>query len=302
MRIALFLLLLCGLSASLPAAERPLRVVTLHTVLTELAKQVGGGDVVVQGLVRAGIDPHAFEPSATDVRTLADADLILAAGLSLERYLDRIVDNAADAKRVVRLGDRLPNPICSEGHDHSADHGHDHGELDPHWWHSPANVITATRIIAEELASRDPAHADRYQTAAAAAIAHLQGLQVWAQTEIARIPPARRVLITSHDAFGYLARDLGLRIHPIAGLSSDGEPDARTLAELTKTIRREKIPAIFPEATLNPRLAQMLVSETGIKLGGLLYADGLGPKNSNADTYEAMYRHNVSAIVAALRL
>ena len=107
-------------------------------------------------------------------------------------------------------------------------------------------------------------------------------------------------LVTSHDAFGYFAHDYGFTVHPINGLSTESEADAKHLAGLVDLIRRERIRAIFVESSTNPRLVENILGETGARLGGTLYADGMGPSGSGAETYDSMFRHNVEAIVSAL--
>jgi zinc/manganese transport system substrate-binding protein len=278
------------------AEERPLRIVALHTVLTEIAREVGGPKVEVTGLVRPGIDPHTFDPSAADMRTLVDADVTLVSGLHLETYLDRLVAQHGPHGRVRVVGDALPGILSlPAGRAAQSDR-----EPDPHWWHSIDNVIFATDLVRAEFCRARPAWADEFARNAQAYDQRLLALKTWVGAEIAKLPPTRRHLVTSHDAFGYFARDYGFTVHPIAGLSTESEPNARQLARLIDLIRTEHIKAVFAETNVNPRLVANLVSETGVKLGGSLYADGLGPANTDATTFEAMYRHNVRVIVDAL--
>jgi zinc/manganese transport system substrate-binding protein len=270
----------------------PLRVVTLGTVLTEIAQQVGGPQVAVFGLIGPGTDPHTFNPSPSDMRRIADSDLVLASGLNIEAYFDRLVASAGPAGRVVAVGDLLPEVLTVPGPGPR--------EEDPHWWHSIGDMIAATGIVRGELARARPGRAALFEGNAAAYIRRLAALRAWVSAEVSRLPPARRQLVTSHDAFGYFARDFGFTVHPINGLSTENEADARHLAALVDLVRRDDIRAIFAESSANPRTVENLLQETGARLGGELYADGLGPPGSGAETYEAMYRHNVRTIVAGL--
>ena len=278
-------------AAGAQAGAAPLHVVTLSTVLTEISREVGGTQVDVLGLVGPGIDPHAFNPSPADMRSVVDADLVLASGLNLEAYLDRLVASVGSGGRVVAVGDSLPLVLSAPGSG---------GEKDPHWWHSIPDMIAAVELVRAEFARLRPASSELFARNAAAYSASLRGLALWANAEVARLPPARRVLVTSHDAFGYLAHDYGFAVHSINGLSTESETDAKHLAGLVDLIRREGIPAIFVESSANPRLVESLVRETGARLGGELYADGLGVPSSGAETYAAMYRHNLGTIVAGL--
>jgi zinc/manganese transport system substrate-binding protein len=287
------LVVLLGWAARDPAraaAPRALRVVALNTVLVEIAREVGGDQAAVNGLVRPGVDPHAFEPSAADLRVLVDADLVLASGLRLESYLDRLVGKLAPKGRVVVVGDALPAVLALAG-----------GEQDPHWWHSIDLVIFATDLVRAEMTRLRPAAAAEFARGAKAYRERLVALKDWVAGEMATLPPAGRHLVTSHDAFGYFAREHGFAVHAIAGLSSDGEPDARQLARLIDLLRREHVRAVFAESSVNASLVTNLVAETGVRLGGTLYADGLGTADSDGATYEAMVRHNVRTIVEALR-
>lgn len=273
------------------AGRPPLRVATLTTILTELATKVGGDEVSVTGILQPGIDPHGFNPSPADMRAIVDADLVLASGLHLEAYLDRLVSRAGVAGRIISVGDHVPvilgAPLGA-------------GEQDPHWWHSIDDVIFATDLVRRELTGLRPGSAKVFSRNAGDLIRSLQELKGWAHAQVATLPASRRVLVTSHDAFGYLANDFGFEVHPISGLSTESEVDGRHLAALVDLIRERKVPAIFVEASANPRLVQNLLLETGARLGGTLYADGLGPVGSDASDYAGMYRHNIDTLVGAL--
>jgi zinc/manganese transport system substrate-binding protein len=282
-----------GLAAAGAASPAPLRIVALSPVLAEIAREVGGPAVSVTGLLPPGVDPHTFEPAPADMLALVDADLVLASGLGLEAYLDKLAANSGTHARIVAVGDLLRDPLVTSG----AQGRH---EPDPHWWNSIAATREATRDIAEELARLRPESAADFSRRTAGRLARLDALAAWARRELAPLPPDRRQLVTSHDAFGWFARDYGFTVHPIAGLSPDAEPNARDVAQLSDLIRRLGIPAVFLENSEGSKLAAALAREAGVRLGGTLYPDGLVPEADGA-TYEAMFRHNVRTIVAALR-
>jgi len=290
---ALLMLLVAARAAG--GGAPPLNVVTLNSVLTEVAREVGADAVHVTGLVRPGVDPHTFSPTPADIRTLADADLVLASGLSIEAYVDRLVAGSVFGGRVVRVGDRVPLVLSLPGRGGS-------GERDPHWWHSIANVIAAAEIVRGELARLRPESAADFARNAARFQGRLAQLQSWAAREVDRLPPGRRLLVTSHDAFGYLAHDYGFEVHPVNGLSTESEADAKHLASLVDLIRRQKVRSVFVESSANPRLVEKLLQETGARMGGRLYADGLGAAGSGAEDYVSMYRSNIATIVDGLSL
>jgi zinc/manganese transport system substrate-binding protein len=278
--------------AAAGAAAAPLRVVTLSPVLTEMAREVGGPEVAVTGLLPPGVDPHTFEPAPADMRALANAELVLASGLGLETYLDKLAANSGTRARMVAVGDGLPAPLTIEVRGRR--------EPDPHWWNSIAATEAATRRVADELARLRPASAAGFSRRAAARVADLDRLDAWTRAQLAPLPPARRQLVTTHDAFGWFARDYGFTVHPIAGLSPGAEPNAREVARLADLIRQTGIPAVFIENSEGSKLAAALAAEAGARLGGALDGDGLVP-GPEGDSYEAMFRHNVLTIAAALR-
>ena len=171
--------------------------------------------------------------------------------------------------------------------------------LDPHWWNSAANVEQATRIVRDELSKLDPADKSYFGKKAEAYLVQLESLNRWVRRRVAELPRDQRKLVTSHDAFQYFAHEYGFSISAIEGVSTETEPSNRHVAELIDQIRKEGVKAIFTESTLNPKVTTEITRETGAKVGGVLYADGLG--TGEESTYEGMVKHNVSTIVDALK-
>ncbi len=294
--------LLLAVGAS--AVAQPLRVVTLHSVLTEVAREIGGDSVEVKALVRPGVDPHIFEPTPADIRTLEEAEIVLAAGLGLESYLPRIARELPNGI-VVSTGDRLPDDLklaCSD-HAHATTSpamDHRHGEIDPHWWQGIEPMIAVTRIVEAEFIQKRPAQSHSFSRNAEAYRDRLRVLQEWARQEVAKLPVDRRLLVTSHDAFGYLAREHHFILYPILGTNTATDTSAGQLAFVIAVVRRNHIKAVFAERTGNARLIQAVVRETGASLGPPLCTDGLSLDPAFA-TYESMMRSNLRIIVDALR-
>jgi zinc/manganese transport system substrate-binding protein len=278
----------------------PLKVVALNSVLAELSADLGADDVSVLCLVQPGVDPHTFNPAPADVKALAQADLILASGFNLEPYLDKLVSSSASRTRLVAASSAVLDPVSSV-HSEQGHAGHEHGEVDPHWWHGIGNIRSVAMAIARTFSELRPESAAQIQTRLKALNQRLDALQTWVRAEVATLPPESRHLVTSHDAFGYLARDCGFQIHPLNGISPEAEPDAKSLGQLIDLIRSLKIKAVFVDNTENPKLLTAMLKESGAKIGGTLYADGLGPVDSPAANIDAMFRHNIRTIVEALR-
>jgi zinc/manganese transport system substrate-binding protein len=303
LRLPLVLLALCLTALAVRAASEPppLRVVTLHPILTEFASAVGGEAVRVEGLVPGGVDPHTYEPSPREVAAARSADLVVATGLHLESYLERLADPDRQADRIVRIGERLPIRLTLDPEHPGCSVACGAGEADPHWWHGLNNALFVADLLRAEFTRLRPAEAAGFAARAQTLQQKLFALQAWAGREIATLPPARRQLVTTHDAFGHLARELDFTVHPVGGLSTENEADARRLAELIATVRRLGVRAVFADAEGSDRVVRTLASETGATLPPALHADGPGAPGSGVETYEAMYRHNLSTLVAALR-
>lgn len=291
------LLLLFLLAPSLAIAE--LKVATLHPLLTDLAKQVGGDRVTVLPLLGQGADPHAFSPTPGDLTRAADSRLILASGKGLEPYLDRIRDNLRPNQELFEVGRKIPSLLIEVGPVFVCCPNHNQGAIDPHWWHSIAAMRRATRYLAEEFARVDPAGSADYKANAKAYDARLKDLHAWARKQIARIPRSDRKLVTAHAAFGYLCKEFGLKAIPVQGLNRERDPSPRYLAETIQILRRERARAIFPETLANPKVLAAMVRESGVEVApGSLIADGTGA--GQAASFEGMIRHNITTIVQGL--
>jgi zinc/manganese transport system substrate-binding protein len=279
------------------AADK-IKVASFSTIDTEIAEQVGGDHVEVAALVKPGIDPHEYEPTPADLRKVNDAQLILTSGKHMENYLNKLQEATGGKADLLKVGDYFSSLKIApnEGEDGVDDRG---VIEDPHWWHSVANVKQATKIIRDELIKLDPADKAEFEKNANAYLAKLDALDNWVKRKVAELPRDKRTLVTSHDAFQYLARDYGFKIEAIEGLSTEAEPSNRHVSELIDDIKKEHVRAIFLESTLNPKVTTQITNETGAKIGGSLFPDGLG--TGSASTYEGMMKHNVSTIVDALK-
>ena len=292
----LILSLLCLAAFPLRAAD-PIRVASFSTITTEIANQVGGSRVHVAGLVKPNVDPHAYEPTPGDLRQVGNAQLILASGKHLENYTAKLRESAPDAV-LLKVGDTFPSLKLKS--DEAEKSGAVGGVIeDPHWWHSIGNVRMATKAVRDALVKLSPEDRQAFEKNADIYIAKLDSLEKWAKSKVAELPRDKRKLVTSHDAFQYFARDLGFTIYAVEGVSTSDEPSSKNVAELVQTIKQQHVKAVFFENIQNPKVLREITSETGAKVGGELYADGLG--DGDAATYDGMYRHNVTVIVEALK-
>jgi zinc/manganese transport system substrate-binding protein len=292
--------ILCLLAApvfTVRAADK-VRVASFSTIDTEIVQQVGGNHVDVAALVKPGVDPHEYEPTPADLRKVNDAQLILTSGKHMENYLNKLQEATGGKADLLKVGDHFSSLTMKQN---EAEDGEDNPGVieDPHWWHSVANVKQATKIIRDELIKLDPADTADFDKSADAYLAKLDALDKWVRRKVAELPRDKRKLVTSHDAFQYFARDYGFKIEAIEGVNTETEASNRHVSELIDDIKKQGVKAIFLESTLNPKVTTQITRETGVKIGGTLYADGLG--SGDASTYEGMMKHNVSTIVDALK-
>ncbi|TJZ74791.1 metal ABC transporter solute-binding protein, Zn/Mn family [Chitiniphilus eburneus] len=286
--------------AAASAADR-LPVVASFSILGDLVAQVGGERVSVTTLVGPDQDAHVFQPRPSDARTLAGARLLVVNGLAFEGWLDRLA--TASAFKGVRVVASQGVPVRHLEADHAPhghDHDHDHGDIDPHAWQNPRNVVVYVNNLVAALAKADPAGAAIYRRNGDRYIVQLLELDRWAAAQFAKVPKPRRKVITSHDAFGYLAARYDIRFLAPQGVSTESEPGAREVAALIRQIKAERISAVFVENMSNPRTLRQLTSEAGVAPGAKLYADALSATPEPAGTYLKMMRYNVTAIAEAL--
>ncbi len=287
--------LLSNIALSHAQAEDKLAIASFSTILTEIAQRVGGQEVTVAGLIQPGQDPHEFQLSPSDLQAVTGARLVLTSGKNLEHYFNNLRD--ATKADLLRVGDKLPGLKMQAGED---DKTAKSGFIeDPHWWNSVPNVEKATFIVRDELVKLDPARADEYRTNAQNYVNQLQQLNSWVKQKIAELPRDQRKLVTSHDAFQYFAKEYGFKIYSIEGLSTEDEPSLHHVSDLIDQIRKQRVKAIFLESALNPKVSVEITRESGAKIGGTLYADGLG--TGDGASYEGMIKHNVTTIVDALK-
>ena len=277
-------------------ARRPLRVATTTNFITDLARQLGGPRVEVTGLMGPGVDPHLYKASARDVRTLREADLILYGGLELEGKMSDLLDELARVQPTVAVTRGMPR---------SALRREQQGAVDPHVWFDVPLWRYAVAEVREAYARLDPAHAAGYRRRAARYLRRLDALDAHVRRQIARIPPSRRVLVTSHDAFAYFGARYGLDVLPIQGISTQTEATTADIERIADVIARRGVSAVFvessvPRQTIDAVLAAAAQRGQRAVVGGELYSDAAGDEGTPEGTYEGMVRHNADVIAEGL--
>ena len=296
MRLFFSVMIFIGLAPWVSA--EPIRVASLSTVLSDIARNVGGDRVEVSEIIKPGSDPHLYEPTPGDIKKISSVQIVLASGLGFEPYLDKLRSSVQKSGVTFVVAGSAVKPIACAEEDHH-DHSHSHDAADPHWWHSIANVEAVTLQLRDAFIAVDPDGRSDFQANAKAFEDKLKGLAKWTRLQLAVLPKSQRILVTSHDALGYFARDYGFQVLPVQGISTSDQPSSQKVRNLIQEIKSLGVKAIFAENIENPKVLQQITVETGANLGGTLYADGLGI--GDAGTYIGMMRSNVTTIVGALQ-
>lgn len=290
----------CGGEGSKPRdPNQPLRIVATTGIIADTARRIVGEHARVEALMGPGVDPHLYKASESDVRRLAEADLILYNGLHLEGKMGDILTKMARTRPVVAVSEGIPEDQLRQPPEFQGLH-------DPHVWFDVSLWARTLQPIVGELETLDPQHAEAYRANAAALEKELTELDGWVKQQIATIPAPQRVLITAHDAFGYFGRRYGMEVVGLQGISTLSEAGLKDMDRVIGIVAQRKIRSIFVESSVPRRsieAVQAAVREQGgqVTIGGQLFSDSLGPANGPAGSYVGMVRANVETIVKALR-
>jgi len=274
----------CGATEGRRGAGERLPVVATTMPLQDFVRQAGGDRVEVAGILDAGSEPHAYEPTPSDADAVARARVVVANGAGLDDWLDDLLAQAgADAVRVeatrgLRL---LPG--------------------DPHAWHDPELAKRMVDTIAAGLVRADPAGRETYRRNAAAYRARLDRMAADIRRRFADVPRVRRVLVTSHDAFGHFARAYDVEVvgSVLPAATAGAEPSARQVRRLVQDITTRGVRTIFTEKGTDPRVERRIAEETGARVSPALHADTLGPPGSGESTFVEAELANARAMRVA---
>jgi zinc/manganese transport system substrate-binding protein len=282
----------CG-TGSGPAGPGQAKVVVTTTQLGDFARNVGGDRAKVVQLLKPNTDPHDYEPRPSDVADTSGAKVVFVSGDNLDRWMGDVVEQSGGHPAVVDVGERAPVKVAGETE------GAEASKYDPHWWHDPRNAEAAVITIRDALAKANPGARNAYARNAGAYLAKLRALDRGIAACVDRVPPAARKLVTDHDAFNYFAHRYGIKVvgAVIPSQTTQAQPSAGDVARLVRLIRREHVKAVFPESSINPKLAQAIARQTGASSDLTLYGDTLGPKDSSGATYLTMESANADAMV-----
>jgi zinc/manganese transport system substrate-binding protein len=281
------------------AADKPI-VVATFSVLADMVANVSGDHVELATIVGPDADTELYQPTLADSRTVARARIVFMNDLNdeFEPWLEPLLKQVGfgGTKVVVSRGAKTLSGV----EEHAISGKELAPAIDQHAWMDPRNGIVYVKNIAEALARTDPTNAADYRARAAAYIKELQAVDAWARAEMAAVPPAKRRIISSHDAFEYLAKAYSITLISVYGWTNKREPSAAEVSLLARQVDQEHVRALFLDSITDPRVMQRIATETGAAIGGMLYGDALSKPGGEADTYIQMLRYDIATLKAGM--
>jgi len=280
------------------ALEPPIRIVTTTGMIADTTARIAGDLAEVTALMGPGVDPHLYKASESDVRTLAEADLILYNGLHLEGKMGDVLVKLARTRPVVAVSETVSEETLREPPEFA-------GQYDPHIWFDVALWAETVGPIAGALTDLLPDHAGELEAAAERVRGELLELDRWVAERIAEIPEEKRVMVTAHDAFGYFGQRYGVEVVGIQGISTLAEAGLQDVDRVVDLVVERRIPAIFVESSVPRRSIEAVRAACAsrghrVAIGGELFSDAMGAAGTPEGSYDGMVRHNVETVVTAL--
>lgn len=281
------LVLAAGVASAQAQDVKPKRIVTTFTILEDIAQNVAGDKAIVESITKPGAEIHDYQPTPLDVVKAQSADLVLRNGFGLERWFDKFFQSVHNVPSVEATSGIEPMMIKD---------GPYSGSPNPHSWMSPANAIIYVENIRKALDKIDPANAASYDANAAAYTKQLEALNEPISAILAKIPSNKRTLVTCEGAFSYLARNYGLNELYLWGVNADEEGTPKQVRKVIDGVRKNRVPVVFCESTVNAKPMRQVASETGAHFGGTLFVDSLTTEDGPAPTYIKMLEYNAKTI------
>ncbi|MCX6464930.1 MAG: zinc ABC transporter substrate-binding protein [Pseudonocardiales bacterium] len=284
-----------------PIGDRPVRVTTTTNFITDTVQRIGGDAVEVTGLMGPGVDPHLYRASAGDVQALREADVIFYGGLQLEGRMAELLSELAEEQPTRAVTDGIPREqLLAPPAGAPAEE-----EYDPHVWFDVTLWEQVSRTIAETLSERDPARAAVYAANLDTYLAELAELDAEITARMAAIPPERRLLVTSHDAFEYFGRRYGLDVEGIQGISTAAEATTADVERVAALVAERGVPTVFVESSVPRQTIDALIAAAAqrgatVTVGGELFTDAAGSPGTPEGTYIGMLRANATLIATGL--
>lgn len=285
-------------------ADRGNRIEVVATVgmVADVVRNVGGDHVRVTQLMGSGVDPHLYRVTRDDVRAIFAADIVFSSGWMLEGKLSDALDRMAHRRVIEPLGEWVwkNSPMGQTlGSEVDAE------STDPHVWMDIGLWAEGALRVAEVLGERLPLHRDEFMWRASKYREELLQLDRWGREVMASIPPERRLLVTSHEAFGHFARAYQIEAMGVQGLATDSEAGLVRINRLVDQIVRRGVGAVFVESSVPHKSLEAVIEGAGsrghaVRIGGELYSDACGPEGTYEGTYFGMMDHNLTIVARGL--
>jgi manganese/iron transport system substrate-binding protein len=287
----------CSQNVSQTGQSKP-KVVATTTVICDMTKQIAASTIDLVCLIPPDSDPHIYRPTPGDRKSIEQAELILYNGYNFEPSLIKLIQsptNPALKSHSVGVGQLAARPI-------TAPRSKNVDEMDPHVWHDAEKGVVMINAVRTALINLAPKNAALYTKNAETMNAEINKINAWIKSQVATIPQSARKLVTTHDALGYYSKAYGIPIEgALQGISTEEKPTAARVKALVNSIKASKVPTIFAERTVNPKLIDAIAKEANVKVSDQeLYTDGLGDRGSSGETYQKMLIANTKAIVEGL--
>jgi ABC-type Zn uptake system ZnuABC Zn-binding protein ZnuA len=295
---ALGLLLLADATSG-EAQERKPNVLTTVSPLTNIVKNVGGPYIDLHGLIPAGMDSHTFEPTPSDVKYVAAADVIILNGLDLETPTEKLaLANKQPTAHILKLGNQT---IAPKDYVFDWSFPKSSGHPNPHLWMNPIYAARYAELVRDALVELDPPHAPQYRERTQQYTARLTALDRAIAAAVATIPPQNRKLLTYHDSFAYFAPRYGMTVIGAIEPASFSEPSPREVARVISQLKQVKVPAIFGSEVFPSKVLNQIGREAGVKFVDTLRDDDLpGTPGAPEHSYIGMMLEDVRTMVTAL--
>ena len=279
--------LLCAMLALMLtlASEGSIKVASLHPLLSDMARVVGGNGVEVVDLFPANGELHAFEPTAADVAAAAGAELVLACGKGVEPYLQDLRDSLPSTTRIVELGATVPDVFIPGTR-----------IADPHWWNSPSAMKRASRALRSELERAFPAGKDTFTKGQREYSRKMDWLRRTASLSFVPIAQEKRILVCSHAAMSHFCKEFGFTAIAVHGVAQESEGDTASLARILSQLRQQKVACLFYGVNDSPKIMQTIASQVSATTRPLVL-DGIYPA---LGSYEELFLFNIKNITNGL--
>jgi len=292
--------------------NKKITVVTTFYPLADFARSVGGERVIVTSVVPAGTEPHDYEPTQRDIVSAYEADIFLLNGAGFDPWAEKIrPELEARGVRVVQMSEMvtlLPGTHEEDGHGEEGASEHEEGEeesheeevFDPHFWLDPLLVEKQVNAITSALIALDAGSQSDYVKWNAEYLMKLQALDATYRSDLKTCD--LRTVVTSHNAFGYLAKRYQFDTIAVSGLSSEDEPSPRRLAEVATLVKERGIKHIFFETLVSPKIAETLAQETGTTTLLFNPIEGLtAEEEARGENYLSIMQSNLENLKIALQ-